>query len=409
MKIDKCRLCKSPLNPPVLTLPPTPLANEFVKSLESQDVFPLEICPCSVCGHYQLNESVDPERLFRNYLFVAGTSLINVEHFKQYAIHMVDKFDLKKNSKVLDIASNDGVLLQHFKDLGMDILGIDPAKNIAAEANKNGIPTIPEFFTNQYADQILKEYGQFDVITANNIFAHVPDLADFAMGIKKLLAPQGVFSFEVSYFADVCDHTLFDTIYHEHSSYHTMKPLYSFFQSHGMEVFDAEKISNHGGSIRVFVRKRHSGKWHYSEDIRLHVLSKQEENIEEKVAALQKNIMYLGLQLREKLRDYREQGKSIAIYGTPAKATTLMYALGIKKEWIDFAVDDAPLKQGTFTPGLHIPVLPTSTIYEKKPDVLLVLAWNFADSIMKKHSKFRGTWIVPIPELKEYNVSTTTS
>jgi hypothetical protein len=243
------------------------------------------------------------------------------------------------------------------------------------------------------------------------------------MGVKKLIAPQGVFSFEVSYFADVCDYTLFDTIYHEHSSYHTIKPLMSFFDTHGMEVFSVEKISNHGGSIRVFVRRiedKASGRWegayccisgcrkihdkslHKDQTIDWWKAKDQEENIEAKVEMLKKNIKYLGLELRETLREYKEQGKSIAIYGTPAKATTLMYALGIKKEWIDFAVDDAPLKQGTFTPGSHIPIFPTNVIYEKKPDILLVLAWNFAESIIKKHSKFPGKWIVPIPELKEY-------
>jgi SAM-dependent methyltransferase len=409
MQVSTCRLCKGQLSEPIINLGETPLANEFLSSPTPQDLFPLQVCRCFSCGHYQLNQSIDPERIFRHYVYVAGTSPVNVEHFRQYAVHMVEKFNLKTGSKILDIASNDGTLLQHFKNMEMQVLGIDPAQNLAAEANKQGIETIPDFFTEAYADVIFKKYGQFDLITANNIFAHCPDLIDFAKGVKKLLAPQGVFSFEVSYFADVCDHTLFDTIYHEHSSYHTIQPLLSFFPSYEMEVFDAERITNHGGSVRIFVR--HKGavingmnheQWYRQATPRLNDLLWQEKEMNPKVATLNHNIKYLGLALREKLRDLKDQSKTIVIYGAPAKATTLMYALGIKKEWIDFAVEDNPLKQGTFTPGMHIPVLPSSAIYERKPDVLLVLAWNFAESIIKKHSEYKGKWIVPLPELKEY-------
>jgi SAM-dependent methyltransferase len=413
MKTDKCRLCKGPLGAPVLDLGSTPLANEFLSSPSPQDLFPLQVCCCASCGHYQLNQSIDPERIFRHYHYVAGTSPVNVEHFRKYAVSMVEKFDLKPGSKILEIASNDGVMLQHFKDLGMKVMGIDPARNIADEANKKGIETITEFFTEAYADKMLKEHGQFDLIVANNVFAHCPDLVDFTKGVKKLLAPQGVFVFEVSYFADVCDHTLFDTIYHEHSSYHTVGPLRPFFTGHGLDLFDVERIPNHGGSIRVFVRCQEDfglGRWYRGAlSAGLGDLPQQEQDIEKKVKQLAHNIKYLGLELREKLRDLRDQDKSIAIYGAPAKATTLMYALGIKEEWIDFAVDDAPLKQGTFTPGKHILIYTSQAILERKPDVLLILAWNFADSIIEKcqqqwYQHFKNvrypTFIVPLPELK---------
>lgn len=399
MKIDKCRLCKGKLSEPKIKFPATPLANEFLKTPEPQEMFPLEICVCESCEHYQLNESVNPERLFRNYLFVAGTSAVNVEHFRQYAIHMVEMFNLQPGDKVLDIASNDGVLLKEFLNLKMSVLGIDPAVNIAVEATKSGIPTIPEFFTEERANIMLKKHEKFKLITANNVFAHVSDLADFTKGVKKLLKPDGIFSFEVSYFGDVVDKILFDTIYHEHSSYHTITPLIQFFYQHNMELFRVEHISNHGGSIRCFVR--HLGDMtDYESSVDL--LKMSESDIGRRVANLSINIRILGLELREKLRNLKSQGKTIAIYGTPAKATTLMYALGIDESMIDFAVDDAPLKQGTFTPGKHILVLPPSNIYSKNPDCLLVLAWNFADSIMKNHSAFKGKWIVPIPQLKEY-------
>jgi SAM-dependent methyltransferase len=448
MKVFSCRLCKGNLSEPKLKFPPTPLANEFLKEKVKQDLFPLEVCMCESCEHYQLNEQVDPERMFRNYLFVAGTSPVNVAHFKKYAEDMVQRFEFKPGARVLDIASNDGTLLNEFQKLGMSILGIDPARNLAEEATKNGIPTIPEFFTEEFADKLLKQHEQFDLITANNVFAHVPDMIGFAKGVKKILKPNGVFSFEVSYFGDVCDKTLFDTVYHEHTSYHTIKPLISFFDTHGLELFDVEKISNHGGSIRVFVQHKGDNRnievsYHHTQvcracgyggcetrcgrrdfdplpkrfenkglSTRAKNLFIQEQLINQKVKDLQKNIKYLGLELREKLRDYKDQGKSIAIYGTPAKATTLMYALGIKEEWIDFAVDDAPLKQGTFTPGKHIPVYTSQAIIERKPDVLLILAWNFSESIIKNCKKLwqdnhplvgkyrYPTFVTPLPELK---------
>ena len=403
MKIDKCRLCLTgDLSEPKLKFPPTPLANEFLKESQEQDLFPLDVCVCLSCGHYQLNEQVEPERLFRNYLFVAGTSPVNVEHFRKYAKDTISRFDLGPGSRVLDIASNDGTLLKHFRDQGMSVLGIDPARNLAETANKNGIPTISEFFTEKFADFMVKEYGKFDLITANNVFAHVPNLNDFARGVKKLLKPGGWFVFEVSYFLDVCDKTLFDTCYHEHMSYHTVMPLVKFFYDLGMDLTFVDHIDNHGGSIRVsVVNQEHSpgGRLFFIGE-----MLEREKDIAQKVERLSENIKSLGLQLRDKLQLYKSQRKSIAIYGVPAKATTLMYALDIDEELIDFSGDDAPLKQGTFTPGKHIPVLAPSAIYEKKPDVLLVLAWNFAPSIIKQHSEFKGIWLVPIPELKEYNI-----
>lgn len=419
MKITQCRVCRGKLSEPKIDLGSTPLANEFLDTQEKQEIFPLQVCVCEKCGHYQLNESIDPERLFRHYVYVAGTSAVNVEHFRQYAIHMVEKFDLKPGNRVLDIASNDGILLQHFKDLGLSVLGIDPARNLAEEATRNGIPTIPEFFTEDRAELMLTQHEKFDLITANNVFAHVPDLIDFTKGVKKLLSDNGVFSFEVSYFGDVCDHVLFDTIYHEHSSYHTITPLISFFKTHGLDLFQVERLPNHGGSIRVFVRHwinelLDSKEMERKSSVAPRVMD--EERMNQRVEKLALDVKLLGSELCEKLQGYKNQGKSIAIYGTPAKATTLMYALGIRKEWIDFTVDDNPLKQGTFTPGLKIPVLSSTAILEKEPDVVLILAWNFAPSIIEKckkewrEYKFQNrqrygmykypTFITPLPELK---------
>lgn len=399
MKIYCCRLCNGKLSEPVLSIPDTPLANEYLKEKIVQDTFPLQICKCILCGHYQLNEQVDPERMFRDYLFVAGTSPVNVEHFRQYAENIINEYKINIGSKVLDIASNDGTLLKHFKDLGMEVLGIDPAINLATEATKNGIPTIPEFFIEAQADKILQEYGQFDLITANNVFAHVPDMIGFTKGVQKLLSPNGVYTFEVSYFGDVVDKMLFDTIYHEHTSYHTLVPLIDFFSNHGLEVIDVVKVNNHGGSIRVYVS--HKGKFPISY-MGINHLINNERHLEDNLHLLQHKISQLGSRLNNTLKKLKNQGKSIAVYGTPAKATTLMYALGLDESMIDFAVDDAHLKQGRYTPGKHIPILHPDAIYEHNPDVLLILAWNFSQSIIENHKNFKGKWIIPLPELKIY-------
>lgn len=408
MKVDNCRLCREgTLSEPILDFDKTPLANEFLSSKEEQDLFPLQVCKCLKCGHYQLNEQVSPERMFRHYLFVAGTSPVNVQHFKKYAEDLTNFCKLKPGAQVLDIASNDGTLLKEFKALGMKVLGIDPAVNIAEQANKEGIETIPEFFTEDYADTMLAKYGKFDLITANNVWAHVPDMMGFVKGVKKLLSDDGVFTFEVSYFLDVCQKTLIDTVYHEHTSYHTISPLCSFFMNLGLYIFSVDEISNHGGSVRVYVKKwSHDFKGAVDQSgreaaYRTHYQSK-EANINYDIEAVKLRTELLGYKLREKLTQYKIENKSIAIYGVPAKATTLMYALNIDETMIDFAVDDAPLKQGTFTPGKHITVLPFTAIQEKKPDVLLVLAWNFAESIIAKckANGYKGKFIVPLPEFK---------
>lgn len=401
MRVDHCRLCKTGrLSEPKVAFPPTPLANEYLKDPVSQELFPLEVCVCMACGHYQLNEGIDPSRLFSIYSYAAGHSAANIAHFRDAATHEAEKFALPRGSRVLDIASNDGTLLKAFMDLGMDVLGIDPAQNLATEANAQGITTITGFFTAARAVSLKKEYGAFDLVTANNVFAHVPDLEDFAKGVKIMLAPEGIFSFEVSYFVDVCDKVLFDTIYHEHSSYHTLSPLVPFFEKLDMELFDVEHLPNHGGSVRVYVRNK--GAVIESNDdgaARLQKLLEEEQTIEKKVDALQDKITHLREKLLEKLNALKAEGKSIAVYGALAKATTLMYAFGLDGSIIDFVVDDAPLKQGLYMPGTHIPIVASEAIQESKTDVLLVLAWNFADSIMRKHPEFKGVWIVPLPKL----------
>jgi SAM-dependent methyltransferase len=400
MKISNCNLCSGNLSGPILDLGYTPLANEFLSQVEEQDTFPLQVCKCTRCEQYQLNEEVSPERLFKHYLFVTGTSPVNVKHFRDYANHVVKKFNLSSDTLVLDVASNDGTFLQEFKNLGLKVLGVDPAENLATEATNKGLETIPDFFTETVAQSIVDKYGYIDVITANNVFAHMPNLNQFVRALDVVLSKDGIFIFEVSYLMDLCNSTAFDSIYHEHQFYWHIKPAIEFFKQYQMEIFDVERIPTQGGSIRVFVKRKGNSKIDTNINRVISILEAEYE-MPVKMEILKTKIENLGKQLRQKISQLKSENKTIAIYGCPAKATTLLHYFQIEASDIAFAIDDNPLKQGRFFPGKAIPIFPSKAIYEKNPDVILILAWNFADNIIETHKSFPGKWIIPIPELKE--------
>src|SRR3989338_4399294 len=258
-----CRLCGSHKLQPLFSLGATPLANEFVSAGDRgkpQERFPLDVHQCVDCGHVQLLDVVDPELLFRHYVYVSATSPVFVDHFRRYAEAMLRYTAMPTGSRVVEIGSNDGTLLRFFKDAGMQVLGIDPARRIAEEATKSGIETLPEFFDLALTRQLRSQGKGAALVTANNVFAHADDLHAIVEGVAHLLAPDGLFVFEVSYLLDVFEKTLFDTIYHEHLSYHTVKPLVGFFQRRGMELVDAVRVDSHGGSLRGIVKRR-GGRW----------------------------------------------------------------------------------------------------------------------------------------------------
>jgi len=408
-KRGDCRLCLSGKLDAAFELVSTPPANELLYSNQldaSQEEFPLEMMSCRDCGHVQLSHVVDPERLFRNYLYVSGTSPVFVEHFRKYAEEVLGTVKAKANSLVIDIGSNDGTLLRFYKDAGHRVLGIDPAKQISHNATASGIPTNCAFFTSDYARELLSEHGQPLIITANNVFAHADDLRDIVEGISLLLNDTGVFVFEVSYLLDVLQQNLFDTIYHEHVSYHSIKPLVSLMDSMGMNLFKVTLVPSHGGSIRCYAQK--SG-GHYELDSGVkHLVEKEIQaglyDITTYAAYIAK-IRNIGGELKGFLEKLKSRGKRIAGFGAPAKATTLMYQFGIGPEHIDYIIDDSPLKQGLFSPGKKIPIVASDALQDEKtrPDYLLILAWNFAETIINKNESFSrsgGKFIVPIPELK---------
>jgi SAM-dependent methyltransferase len=339
-------------------------------------------------------------------VYVSGTSSVFVAHFARLAETISRRFEVGPTSFVVDVGSNDGTLLKQFQALGITkVLGIDPAAEIVRDANAGGVPTLESFFDPSVARQIRSSHGAADILCANNVFAHAEDLAGFAEGVRDLLGPQGVFVFEVSYLVDVIQKLLFDTIYHEHLAYHAVAPLVRFFERNGLRLFDAERVDSHGGSIRCYVCPAAAS--HTNTD-RLAGLLRREQELGLFSPGVYREfkgrIEERGRQLRERLGPIVEQGQMVAGFGAPAKLTTLMYQFGLDHERISFIVDDSPLKQGRYTPGTHIPVLPPAALYERRPGWCVLFAWNFADAITKKHAAFTdagGRFIVPLPELRE--------
>lgn len=402
-----CRLCGSRELSVVLALTPTPLANAFVAAPQlgkSDPVYPLELVLCAVCKHVQLRDVVDPQVLFRDYVYVSGTSPSFVRHFEDYARKIVERYSFPRGGLVVDVGSNDGTLLGFFRTLGFDVLGIDPANSIAKAATEAGIETLPEFLSAGLAERIARERGRCTLVTANNVFAHVDNLAGFLGAVRSLLADDGLFAFEVSYLADVYEKCLFDTIYHEHLDYHTVAPLEGFFARHGMQLIGVEHIPTHGGSIRGVAQLAGAGRLPNGS---VAALAAHERDLgldrPEAYAGLARRIGGVKSALAKLLAGFKQQDLSIAGFGAPAKATTLMYHFQIGADVLEFIVDDSPLKQGLYSPGMHIPVLPGSAIEERKPDVLVVLAWNFADAIVAKSAGFLrrgGKFVVPLPEVR---------
>ena len=400
-----CRLCGSQDLAEVFSFGATPLANAYVnqEELSSPSVLvPLVVNFCNACYLVQLRDVVDPDILFSHYLYASSTSPVFVAHFAQYAKQLIERFSLTSDSLVVDVGSNDGVLLRHFKNNGVKILGIEPAKNLAVAAQQSGIPTVAQFFTTETATAIKKEHGKASIITANNVFAHTDDVVGFARSVKELLAPEGVFVFEVQYLKDLIERNLFDMVYHEHLLYYHLTPLVPFFTQQGLRIIDVEHVETHGGSIRVYVgfdMGPHPTTPAVGEMVRSEVLLNDPLTYKK----FAERIKVLGDTLRAFLSDATQRGKSVVGFGAPAKATTLCYALGIDKNMLRYIVDDSPLKQGLYMPGTHIPIKPSTELYTDAADYCLILAWNFADSIVKNHQKFiqnGGMFVLPVPELR---------
>jgi SAM-dependent methyltransferase len=404
-----CRLCSSKDLQIIISLGDTPLANAFVAREDvgkPQKLYPLDLDICAACGHVQLLDIVDPEVLFRNYLYVSSTSPVFVDHFRRYAEAMIEMLQMPKNSVVIEFGSNDGTLLRFFKEAGMQVLGVDPARALAAEATINGIETLPEFFNLSFAKKLKERFENVTLIAANNVFAHTDDLHSVTEGVEILLGHDGVFVFEVSYLLEVYEKNLFDMFYHEHLSYHTVKPLIGLFEKHGMELIDVIEVDSHGGSMRG-IAQRKGGKYPKQPSVERLVARERLLGLHKAVAfeKLFQDVRCLKASLIELLNNLKQEDKKIIGYGAPAKATTLIYYFGLDYKILDYIIDDSPLKQGLYSPGCHIPVKPSNLLYDQtqKPDYALIFAWNFAVDIIKKHTSFvqeGGHFIIPLPSLQ---------
>lgn len=401
-KRTHCRLCDSEDLECVVNLTPTPPANALVTQAalaEPQIEYPLDVYRCGNCGHVQLLDIIDPKELFSHYVYVSSTSPVMVEYLRNQAEQIIARAGLQTGDLVVEFGSNDGTLLRFFKEAGMRVLGVDPAANVAP--SMADVPTITDFFGQEVAKQIRLEHGPAKVVCAYNVCAHIDDLQGVIAGVRDLLADDGQFVIEVGYLYDVFRNTLFDTVYHEHVDFHRVEPLRKFFAANGLTLVHAEQSDIQGGALVGYV-----GLGVLQPDRSVNALIEMEREAGLDKAETFKRwslaIRRKGEELSIFLRGLKAAGKTIAAYGAPAKATTLMYHFGLDATILDYIVDDNPIKQGMFTPGLHVPILAPSALYDRKPDYVLVLAWNFADSIISKHRGYAGDssrFIVPLPNL----------
>lgn len=399
-----CRMCKSENLKQFLDLGFAPPSDQFLRKEQMHEpilTYPLEVMLCMQCGLVQLSFVVSPEVLYRNdYPYESSVTKTGRLHWAEFALTTAKQLELDKNDLVVDIGSNVGVLLEEFRNNGTQILGVDPASNIALIALKRGIETINEFFDIDVANNIVKNYGHAKVITGTNVFAHIDDLDAFMYAVDVLLSDSGVFIFEAPYFVNMIKNLEYDTIYHEHLSYLSVKPIISFFRRFGMEIIDIQQRDIHGGSFRVWVVRE--GKMPVSPIVGELLLKEKEMGIHE-IETLNKfadAVQQNRQELLWLLRKLKHDGKRIVGVSAPAKGMTLLNYSRIGTETLDFVSEKSTLKIGRFTPGTHIPVVSDDELIKQAPDFALLLAWNFAEEIMENLKTFRengGRFIIPIP------------
>jgi len=400
-KKNHCRLCASDKLVISIDLGHSPLANQFSKSSKKNKTYPLKVNRCRNCNHLQLSHVVNPKILFSKYLFVSGTSNTNLNHFKEYAKECASRFLVKK-SKILDIASNDGSFLKFFDKKNIRV-GIDPAKNIISNIKSSKYYLENHFFNFNESKRLKKKYGKFDLVTANNICAHVDDLSNFVRGVKNLLTSNGVFVFEVGYFHEVYKNKTFDTIYHEHLDYHLFVPLINFFAKFNLEIFDVKNIFIQGGSIRVYVGHKNHRKI-IKENINKVIKNENKINYSaQKIFFDYQNFIEKKKdELINKINFLKNKDLKIAGYGASAKSTTFLNFFNIDNTKIDFIADLNEMKQYKLSPGSNIKILPPSEIYRQNINYIIILSWNFSKEIIRQNIRFiknGGKFIIPFPKI----------
>jgi SAM-dependent methyltransferase len=405
----KCRLCDAQLDRIVIDLRASPLSNSYLRAEDLDRMepnYPLRVRLCDSCRLLQLPELHRAEGIFGDdYQYFSSYSDSWVKHAADYVSAMCARFGYGGRSKIIEVASNDGYLLQHFVARGVPVLGIEPAANVAEVARQKGIPTTVRFFGKQLAEELAREGGRADLIAGNNVFAHVPDLRDFVEGLRIALAPGGTITLEFPHLVRLVDENQFDTIYHEHFSYFTFTTASRALENAGLRVFDVEELTTHGGSLRVFAR--HGDEGHRAVSPRVAALLQRERDRgfdgPDAYAGMQARADRVKRDLLRFLIESKQAGRRVVGYGAPAKGNTLLNFCGVGTDLLEFTVDRSPHKQGRFLPGSRIPIEAPSRIVDTKPDYVLLLPWNLRDEITEQMSIVRswgGRFVVPIPSLE---------
>lgn len=405
-----CRFCGAPLRQTFVDLGMSPLCESYLSAEQLNQMEPFYPLHVRVCGHcflVQLEEYVSPENIFSDYAYFSSYSDSWIAHARNYVQQITSRFLLNENSLVVEVASNDGYLLQHFVARKIPVLGIEPAANVASVAVQKGVPTLVKFFGANTARELIAEGKQADLLLGNNVLAQVPDLNDFVAGMKMLLAPTGVLTLEFPHLMRLMEENQFDTIYHEHFSYFSFLTAEKIFGAHGLTLFDVEELTTHGGSLRIYAR--HDEDSSKSVSARVKELRAREES-----AGFTRLNRYHSFaeQVKETKRELllflihaKRAGKQIVGYGAPGKGNTLLNFCGIRTDFLDYTVDRSPHKQGKFLPGTHIPIYSPDRIRETQPDYVLILPWNLREEIMQQNAYIRdwgGQFVVPIPRVTLY-------
>jgi len=408
MTKSKCRFCNESLKVSFVDLGLSPLSNSFLKERElknKEKLYPLHAYICEKCLLVQLEEFEKPENIFSEYVYFSSYSKTWLDHARKYSELMITKLKLNESSQVIEIASNDGYLLQFFKDKKIPILGIEPAFNVAKVAQKKDIPTISKFFGTKIARELADERIFADLLLGNNVLAHVPDVNDFVEGMKIILKKQGVITMEFPHILQLIKNNQFDTIYHEHFSYFSFHTVQKIFSHHKLRIFDVEELSTHGGSLRIYAKHEEDETKSITDNVK--ILNQKEiefgcDNIEN-----YKKFQEIVDKIKEDVKDFfvqaRNEKKKVVGYGAPAKGNTLLNYCEINNNVMEFTVDLSEHKQGLFLPGTHIPVYSPDKIKDTKPDYVFILPWNLTDEIMTQLQYIRewgGKFVVPIPEVK---------
>ncbi|MFI5323862.1 MAG: methyltransferase domain-containing protein [Thermodesulfobacteriota bacterium] len=406
-KSGKCRFCGNSLTQTFVDLGVSPLCESYRSRdqlNQMEPFYPLHVYVCSECYLVQLEEFVTPEDIFTEYAYFSSYSDTWLSHARKYVETVTKRFGLSAESFVVELASNDGYLLQYFVQKGIPVLGVEPAANVAEVAVSKGVPTLVKFFGVQTANELASSGRQADLIAANNVLAQVPDLNDFVGGMKILLKPGGVVTLEFPHLVRLIEENQFDTIYHEHFSYFSFRTAERIFAAHGLVLFDVEEIPTHGGSLRIY--GRHSDD--RSKAIKDAVLRLKDQETAfgldhlDRYTSFDEKVRETKRKLLEFLIHTKREGKRISGYGAPGKGNTLLNYCGIRTDFLDFTVDRNPYKQGKFLPGTHIPIHPLEKIRQERPDYVMILPWNFKDEIVRQLHYIRGwsgKFIVPIPEV----------